>query len=175
MRALTKVSTLALFAAVLASYALWGRSGAPPRPTARAARAAAAPQVERPLPVARAAPPAPADAADAADDLADEAASMARLRQLWPTDPEAALALARAVEERHPDSPAAPERTWILIRALEARGRFHEARDEARRMLAAYPASPWSADVERHVLVYPLDQPSREETQERLRAEDGRR
>jgi hypothetical protein len=33
-----------------------GRSGAPPRPTARAARAAAAPQVERPLPVARAAP-----------------------------------------------------------------------------------------------------------------------
>ena len=81
----------------------------------------------------------------------------------------------RAVEERHPDSPAAPERTWILIRALEARGRFHEARDEARRMLAAYPASPWSADVERHVLVYPLDQPSREETQERLRAEDGRR
>ncbi|HOU93138.1 MAG TPA: hypothetical protein PLU22_18930 [Polyangiaceae bacterium] len=177
MRAVTKISAVALVAAAaLAAYALWGRSAAPPRPTGRVARAVAAPEAERPPPVPCAARPAPvarpASAPTvAADELADEDVLMARLRQLWPTEPEAALALARAGEERHPDSPAAPERAWVGIRSLEALGRFHEARDEARRMVAAYPASSWSADVERHVLVYPLDQPSREETQERLRAE----
>jgi hypothetical protein len=42
---------------------------------------------------------------------------------------------------------------------------FHAARDEAEAMVALHPRTPWTMDVQRHVLVNPLDYPSREEQQ----------
>ncbi len=173
----TKGSVAVAVAVVaVAIVALWGRSGSrPSRRVSSSAAVAMAPAAARAAsPSTRAARREPsvhqAPVSDTVDP-GDEAALTARLRALWPSEPEPALALARAANERQPDGTDAPERAWIAIRSLEALGRFHEARDEARRMVTAYPGSSWSADVERHVLVHPLDHPSREEVQERMRAE----
>ena len=97
--------------------------------------------------------------------LPDEAGIMARLRRLGVDSPLEALALARQGNEYFPNGPDEPERDWIIVRSLVSLRRFHEARDEAERMVRSYPSDPRSLDVKRHLLVYPLDQPSREEQQ----------
>lgn len=103
---------------------------------------------------------APAPAAEA-----DEATLMKQLRALVHTAPEQALALARRGDALFPNSPDAPERAWSVVKSLDLLKRFHEAQAEARVMLRLYPDTPWTEDVERHVLLYPLDMPSREEQQ----------
>ena len=92
---------------------------------------------------------------------------MAMLRDIGETAPEQSLDLARAGQRRFPDSHDAPERAFIIIRSLVNLRRFHEAQDEAREMVRKYPDNPLALDAQRHLLVYPLDQPSREEMQRR--------
>jgi len=53
------------------------------------------------------------------------------------------------------------------VQSLVNLRRFHEAREEAREMVRRYPDNPFALDAQRHLLVYPLDQPSREEMQQR--------
>ena len=83
------------------------------------------------------------------------------------TAPQQSLDLAREAKRRFGRSPDAPERDWIIVKSLVNLRRFHEARDEARALVATHPGSEWAQDVRRHLLVYPLDQPSREEMQRR--------
>lgn len=64
-----------------------------------------------------------------------------------------------------PDA-AAAERALLTVRALVEAGAFHDARDEALSLVARFPGTPWAAEVERHLLSLPLDQPSREAQQE---------
>lgn len=90
---------------------------------------------------------------------------MTELRALINTAPAQALALARRGDALFPNSPDAPERAWAAVKSLDLLKRFHEAQAEARLMLRLYPDTPWTEDIERHVLLYPLDQPSREEQQ----------
>jgi hypothetical protein len=90
----------------------------------------------------------------------DEAALMARLRELGQSDPALALEIAREGNERFSGSADAPERYHTLVKALENLGRFDEAREEARRMVDTYPGTPWTEDVERHVLRHPGKHPS---------------
>lgn len=104
-------------------------------------------------------------------DARAEAELMSELRSLGPTDPERSLDLARAGNARFPTTAAAPERARIVVKSLVGLGRFHEARDDARRMLLAYPRTPEALDVERHLLVYPLDKPSREQMQANMRGD----
>lgn len=128
----------------------------------------AAPEVAAPVDTARVDVPAAALArAPAADtaDKTDEATLMSQLRALVHTAPEQALALARRGDALFPNSPDAPERAWSAVKSLDLLKRFHEAQAEARLMLRLYPDTPWTEDVERHVLLYPLDMPSREEQQ----------
>jgi hypothetical protein len=82
--------------------------------------------------------------------------------------PEKALQFAKQANLEHPDSPGAAERAWIAVRSLEDLHRFHEAQDVARDMQGRYPGTFWTEDVERHVLLHPLDLPSREEQQASL-------
>jgi hypothetical protein len=99
----------------------------------------------------------------------EEPALMAKLRELTARDPESALRLAREANERFPNSQDAAERAWIVVKSLDNLKRFHEGQAEARIMVERYRGTSWAADVERHTLVYPLDQPSREEMQARER------
>jgi hypothetical protein len=133
-----------------------GASAKPPMPSADAPRA------ETP-------PPVPAPVAARRDDrtTSSEPALMALLRDIGETAPARSLDLARAGQRRFPDSPDAPERAFIIIRSLVNLRRFHEAQDEARDMVRKYPDNPLALDAQRHLLVYPLDQPSREEMQRR--------
>ncbi len=85
---------------------------------------------------------------------------MTRLRELGQSDPALALEIAREGNERFSGSADAPERYHTLIKALENLGRFDEAREEARRMVDTYPGTPWTEDVERHVLRHPGQHPS---------------
>lgn len=117
-------------------------------------------RVRTPLPVVEP-PPAP-------KARGDEPRSISELRTLRLTDPEAARRLAERYNAEAPDSADAPERAWIIVRTLDDQRRFHEAREAARAMVERYPGTSWTNDVERHTLVYPLDQPSREEQQARL-------
>ncbi|HEX2874541.1 MAG TPA: hypothetical protein VHP33_24980 [Polyangiaceae bacterium] len=128
-----------------------------------AAAAVAAPEVA-PVVTARVDLPAAAPASARAAE-ADEATLMSQLRALVHTAPEQALALARRGDALFPNSPDAPERAWSVVKSLDLLKRFHEAQAEARLMLRLYPDTPWTEDVERHVLLYPLDMPSREEQQ----------
>ena len=96
----------------------------------------------------------------------DEPTLMTNLRAFGHTDHERAIRLAREGNIRFPTSRDAAERGWYVVKSLNGLGRFHEARDEARTMVARFRGTPWADDVERHTLVYPLDQPSREELQE---------
>jgi hypothetical protein len=109
---------------------------------------------------------------DAGRELRDERVLMAKLRALGATAPERALQLAREGNALFPNSPDAAERAWFVVKSLDSLGRFREGRDEARTMVERYRGSSWAADVERHTLVYPLDQPSREEMQARERERD---
>jgi len=97
--------------------------------------------------------------------LPDEAAIMAQLRRFGADSPLESLALARHGNEFFPNGPDAPERDWTIVKSLVSLRRFHEARDEAELMVRRYPSDPRALDVKRHLLVYPLDQPSREEQQ----------
>ncbi|RYZ09706.1 MAG: hypothetical protein EOO73_02140 [Myxococcales bacterium] len=110
---------------------------------------------------------APARVPTGAEPLG-EAELLTELRKLRVSAPERALARAREANALHPDGPGAAERTWIIVRSLEDLGRFQEARDEALVMRERFPGTSWTSDVERHVLVYPLGQPSREAQQAAL-------
>ncbi len=111
-----------------------------------------------------AAAPAPTPAAGR-DDLV----AMETLRELLNSEPRRAIELARQANKRAPDSPDAAERAWIVVKALASLKRFHEARDEAAAMAGKYPDSAWALDAKRHMLVQPLDLPSREEQQQQQR------
>ena len=95
-----------------------------------------------------------------------EPALMAALRDVGGTAPERSIALARDGQRRFPNSADAPERAFIIVQSLVNLRRFHEARDAAREMVRRYPDNPFALDAQRHLLVYPLDQPSREEMQQ---------
>jgi hypothetical protein len=90
---------------------------------------------------------------------------MAELRRLGDSDPNRSLTLAREGNMRFPDSPDAPERAWRVVKSLVNLQQFHEARDEAVVMVKHYPRTRWTLEVQRHMLVNPLDYPSREEQQ----------
>lgn len=165
----------------MGAYLLVRGSPPAPAPRPREVAANAAPAETAPPPPARATPPlqaatppAPAQfpAGGTLTDpsaLADDAALTARLRALLSSEPAQALALAREANARFPHSAESAERTWVVVRALAELQRFHEARHEARVLAQRYAGTHWAQDVERHLLVYPLDQPSREEQQERER------
>lgn len=102
---------------------------------------------------------------DASPPVLDEAALMTELRSLRAVAPEQALALARRGNEAFPNGKDGAERGWIIVRCLDDLRRFHDAQAEARAMREQYPGTSWTEDVERHTLVYPLDQPSREAQQ----------
>ena len=132
----------------------------------RAPSALATPLSRAPEPPAAARAPADAPAAEPLVAVAatpsspslDDAALMTELRALLFTKPERALTLARRENQQLPNSPNAPERAWIAVRALDDLRRFHEAQAEARLMLERYPGTHFTEDAERHTLVYPLDQ-----------------
>lgn len=98
-----------------------------------------------------------------------QAEQMKTLRTLVETEPQKAVDMARLANRRFPNSPDAAERSWIVVKGLANLKRFHEARDEAKAMVEKYPDNPFARDAERHLMVYPLDQPSREQMQERER------
>jgi len=116
--------------------------------------------------IAPAAPAQPGTAA-AGDDLV----AMETLRELLNSEPRRAIELARQANKRAPDSPDAAERAWIVVKALASLKRFHEARDEAAALAGRYPDSSWAMDAKRHMLVQPLDLPSREEQQRQMQRE----
>lgn len=88
-----------------------------------------------------------------------DAALIAELRALQGAAPLVALRLAREGNERFPNSPEAPERTWHIVKSLTDLGQFEEAREEAQRMMEQYPPSHWTADIKRHVLSHPPTPP----------------
>jgi hypothetical protein len=162
-----------------ATYALWPTSAAAPedheqwagREPARAAQTADTAQ-EQALIEPRVAEPVDAQSPgsqDVGEKPLEEPALMAKLRALGATSPELALSLARQGNARFPNSRGAAERAWFVVKSLDSLGRFHEGRAEAHTMVERYRGSSWANDVERHTLVYPLDQPSREEMQARER------
>jgi hypothetical protein len=118
----------------------------PATSTARPVERAEPPSMPAPGPTAAT---LPASSAVAPDALADERALMSRLRDVQASDPEAAVALARAGNQRFPRSEDAPERTSILIHALSRLGRVSEARGEAEDMVNDYADSDWVKEVER--------------------------
>ena len=139
--------------AIVGAGALWF-AFARGQGTAAREESAAAPTSESRAPVvavARAvAPKAP--------DL--EATIMQRLHAIGQADPAAALGLALEGNARFPASADAPERGWIICRSLVDLRRFSEAVAEARVVVERYPDTPWALDVERHLLVNPMSDPS---------------
>jgi hypothetical protein len=89
----------------------------------------------------------------------DEPAIMSTLRELGDSQPQRSLELARDGNARFPGSPDAAERAWYVCKSLVNLENFRDARDEARRMVAAFPNTPWALDVQRHLLTNPLDLP----------------
>ena len=89
-----------------------------------------------------------------------EATIMQRLHAIGEADPAAALGLALEGNARFPASRDAPERGWIICRSLVDLRRFSEAVAEARVVVDRYPDTPWALDVERHLLVNPMSDPS---------------
>lgn len=89
-----------------------------------------------------------------------EATIMQRLHAIGESDPATALALALEGNARFPASEAAPERGWIICRSLVNLRRFSEAVAEARIVVEHYPDTPWALDVQRHLLVNPMSDPS---------------
>jgi len=89
-----------------------------------------------------------------------EATIMQRLHAIGETEPSAALGLALEGNARFPASADAPERGWIICRSLVNLRRFSEAVAEARVVVERYPDTPWALDVERHLLVNPMSDPS---------------
>lgn len=173
MNAVRVIAGLAFVAAATA-YFVWSEwpSTAEPRRATPAARivdgpAPALPEAAPHEPVVRVAVTSPVPA------VLDEPTLMATLRRVGPGDPKQAIHLAREGNYRFPTSPDAAERSWFVAKSLAGLGRFEEAQDETRLLMQRFPGSPWAADAERHLLVYPLGQPSREEQQE-WEEEEGR-
>jgi hypothetical protein len=104
-----------------------------------------------------------------------QAEQMKTLRTLVETEPEKAIAMARQANRRFPKSPDAAERSWIVVKGLANLKRFPEARDEAKAMVQKYPDNQFARDAERHLMVYPLGQPSREQMQEQNRQQQPQR
>jgi tetratricopeptide (TPR) repeat protein len=92
--------------------------------------------------------------ADASKPL-DEAALLAKINELGPSNLPLTLKLAREAIARFPDSPNAPEFAMNIAKSLLHMGRVEEARDEARLMLKKYPKSPFTLEVEHHLLRNP--------------------
>ena len=112
-------------------------------------------------------PPAPRRASEPPDPGAargtgaalspgDEATLMEKLRSLAGSDPQQVLRLAREANAKHPDSPDAAERAWMVVKSLVDLKRFPEAKDEAQTMVNRYPGTSWALDVQRHLLSNPL-------------------
>jgi len=101
------------------------------------------------------------------DQSQTESALMAKLRDIGESDPELSIKLAKVGDERFPNSPDAAERSWRVTKSLVNLKRFHAARDYVKVMVEKYRGTSWASDVERHLLVNPLDYPSREELQRR--------
>lgn len=93
--------------------------------------------------------------------------SLARLRGLWVTEPEAALAEAEVLEHEVTSPEERGEVRWIRTRSLVTLGRFSEARALALAMKREAPDSPFTVDVERHLLVHPLGLSARDEARAR--------
>jgi len=89
----------------------------------------------------------------------DEPSLMAKLRELADSNPEYSLGLARTGNKRFADSSEAAEREWYICKALVNLQDFYGAREEARLMVTRYPGTPWSLDVQRHLLTNPLELP----------------
>ena len=111
---------------------------------------------ERNTPRADATPDANAKQAE----VEREASTMKRLHELRERDPATELGLALAGNLQFPRSPDAPERGWIICRSLVDLQRFPEAVAEARVVVEQYPNTPWALDIERHLLVNPMSDPS---------------
>jgi hypothetical protein len=165
MTAMSRKLVIAGALLISSGLALWTFQGREESsvPEPRVAAAGVGPTALAPAPIL----PAPAlhattQPAREIDPRLDEPALMARLRALGESAPLDSIALARQGNERFPESTDAPERAGRVAKSLVNLGRFHEARDEAQAMLDRYPGTPWTLDVERHLLVYPLDQPPRE-------------
>ena len=89
-----------------------------------------------------------------------EVAIMKRLHEVARRDPATALGLALQGNAQFPNSADAPERGWIICRSLVELKRFPEAVAEARVVVDQYPSTPWALDVERHLLINPMSDPS---------------
>jgi hypothetical protein len=176
MRPATAVAGVALIAGAVAAVVVSRTPSRPARPVPagegdvaspdggsdETARAAPAPPSNQPVPGQAA---ARRDAAAAVSEPG-ESELMATLRAIGGTAPLRSIELARDGQRRFPNSADAPERAFIVVQSLVNLRRFHEAQDEARAMIRKYPDNPFALDAQRHLLVYPLDQPSREEMQQ---------
>lgn len=80
---------------------------------------------------------------------------MQQLRALTATNPARALELARAGQERFPESPYAAERAGRIVKSLALLGRASEARGEAERMVNRYAGTAWALEVEQHTGAHP--------------------
>jgi hypothetical protein len=153
---------------------VWQRDPWPSKPS-HWARASADPAVEDDQPTVSE-PNSPQPAASVAataqttPPALTEAALMEQLRALGDTEPKRSLELAKQGDERFPNSPDSAERGWRIAKSLDNLKRHREARDYAKVMVEKYRGTSWALDVERHLLVHPLDYPSREELQRRADA-----
>jgi hypothetical protein len=95
---------------------------------------------------------------DAAAALGEEAL-LARIDELGPSNLPLTVQLAREALARFPDSPRAPEFAMNLTKSLLHIGRLDEAREAAREMVRKYPTSPFTGEVERHLLTNPPNPP----------------
>jgi hypothetical protein len=165
---------LALSLATAFTYLLWDRAARDVSASVRGSNGATSDSASSPS-RPDAPPPPPLAAPEAAATRAlpkpnepttnDEAELMAELRSLGGGAPLEAVELAQRLNERFPATASAPERGAILAKSLVNLGRFYEARELAREMVARFPGNPYALDVERHLLVHPLGLPSREEQQ----------
>lgn len=163
-------------ASAIAGFAVWhSKSPASPHATTDdgETRAASGSQQSAPVaaapvpPTPRAPPPLPSRRRDEPAPIT-EAQLMATLREMGGTSPQRSIELAREGQRRFPNSAGAAERDFVVVQSLVNQKRFHEARDEARAMVSKYPDNQFALDAQRHLLVYPLDQPSREEMQQEM-------
>lgn len=91
----------------------------------------------------------------------DERSIVETLRELQLSNPHESLRLSRISRARFPEGPTVPERSWFEARALVELGRFAEARNLTAWMIAHHPESPFTADLQRHLLSHPFGLPPR--------------
>jgi len=131
---------------------------APPVPAPPLVDAAALPSPSGSLPASadpqRRRAPRPDSAAPPTEE-----ALLARIDELGPSNLPLTVQLAREALARFPESSRAPEFAMNLTKSLLHLGRTDEARAEAREMLRKYPDSPFTGEVERHVLTNPPNPP----------------